>query len=65
MVLGDPEGPGREAMHPGGATFPATGALGGDYRGAYLTRDVVFWGQFCSRLEVQRFSILELSLIHI
>ena len=61
MVLGDPEGPGREAMHPGGATFRASGALGGDYRGGYLTRVTIFWGQFCSRLEVQRVSILESS----
>ena len=38
MVLGDPEGPGREAMHPGDATFRGFGALGGDYRGGYLTR---------------------------
>ena len=29
MFLGDPEGPGREATHPGGATFRGFGALGG------------------------------------
>ena len=61
MVLGDPEGPGREATHPGDATFRGFGALGGDYRGGYLTRVTIFWGQFCSRLEVQRFSTLESS----
>ena len=29
MVLGVPEGPGREATHPGDANFHGFGALGG------------------------------------
>ena len=56
MFLGDPE---IKITPPRGANLGAAGALGGDYRGGYFSRVTVFWGQFCSRLEVQRFSILE------